>query len=162
MIFVALSICGSIYVCSAHVREFWLVEKSRLFESALCWKLEWDAPSAHNGSNAHTKMLFQLSFFFIFLQQASLLNYDTKVKLLRIYIQCCFSFTYASFGDAGEVRTACMHWFLRFTWLNDCGDSISGIRWKCLVVWPISCSTYCNFLLSHDSFYVCPEPKNGM
>ena len=40
---------GSIYICSAHVWKFWLVEKSRLSESAFCWELEWVASSTYHG-----------------------------------------------------------------------------------------------------------------
>ena len=41
---------GSLYICSSHVWEFWLVEKSWLSQSAFCWELEWDASLAYHGS----------------------------------------------------------------------------------------------------------------
>lgn len=50
LICVCVLFCGSLYVCFAYVWEFWLVEKSRLSESAFCWELEWDAPLAYHGS----------------------------------------------------------------------------------------------------------------
>ena len=55
---------GSLHVCSSHVWEFWLVEKSWLSQSAFCWELEWNASLAYHGS----KYLLEFNgFMFILL-----------------------------------------------------------------------------------------------
>lgn len=72
-------ICGSIYVCSAHVWKFWLVEKSRLLKSSFCGELEWDAPLAyHGGIDLSWLMLLLYLILFMFL-----LKY-TQVKFAEL------------------------------------------------------------------------------
>lgn len=75
-----LVICGSIYVCSAHVWKFWLVEKSRLLKSSFCGELEWDAPLAYHGSIELSQLMLLLYLIlFMFLLEYSELKFAELV-----------------------------------------------------------------------------------
>lgn len=88
--------CFSFYVCSAHVREFWLVEKSRLSESALCRELEWDAPSTYHGSmpllqtSLFAALLYYLFFAFLMKHCPIITSYEESNRKFPwpIFLSC--------------------------------------------------------------------------